>query len=693
MKNRILTLITTFSLIITSLPFSVYALEQSQSQSTADSAETLEMTDFDLNMEKYLGNDILPSTAGVVELQIDNSTMYIDGEKAQVDATSDTAPVIDEGRTLVPARAIVESFGGEILFDDDTREVTVNYEEKEIVFQLDSDIVKVSDENGTETQQMDVEASVQNGRTMLPILYLSENIDCEVTWVEDERVVVIENEFVTKRLLVGMKSSDTQPNVPSDVAEIFESSGGLFVLQFETSQKTAEYFENLQNDPDVQFVEIDELITSPTRKGGRTSFSEDLPTENSGGETPIDYEASGMSWGSARMGLDNMENYLASEGKNEQIIVAVLDTGVEYYHSFLNGRVYSTGYNAFDGSSDITDRHGHGTKVSGVIIDNTPSNTYVLPVKVLADNGYGTTLTSINGIKYATNQGVDIINMSLGGQGRSDSTTATIDAAVAAGVTVVIAAGNDSIDTYYFSPAHVESAIVVSAVNSNDYFSSFSNYGNSVDVSAPGEYIYTTSLGSSYTYVDGTSFSSPFVAAACALLLNDNPSLSPQSLEYLIQQNVDDVGSSGKDYYYGYGIVNLDHYLGDNEIPLPTPTPTPIPTPTPTLTPIPTPTPTPYQPFPTPTPYNPPDYSGGDLELNYYDITVNVGQSFTLIAYEPPYQGVSISISGSAGLSSSSSTSGYDQQASIHCTASGVGVSTITIGIGNKSATCIVRVV
>lgn len=250
------------------------------------------------------------------------------------------------------------------------------------------------------------------------------------------------------------------------------------------------------------------------------------------------------------LGIDGVDD------KRVDVDIAIVDTGIDYEHPDLNvvggidctyrtgGFFFSSNYCEEDANGD--DDHYHGTHVAGIAaaIDNGQGVVGVAPgarlwaVKVLDATGSGFTSGVIAGLDWVVAQGdIEVINLSLGGSGVSRAYEDAINNAVANGVVVVVAAGNDSDDASSYSPAFVESAITVSAladfdglpggsgltscgVDQDDTLASFSNYGSIIDITAPGFCIYSTmpiELGS-YALLSGTSMAAPHVAGAAGLL-------------------------------------------------------------------------------------------------------------------------------------------------------------------------------
>ena len=257
-----------------------------------------------------------------------------------------------------------------------------------------------------------------------------------------------------------------------------------------------------------------------------------------------------------------------------KVIVAVLDTGVDYNHPDLAGRVL-LGPDLAEGDNDPMDTHGHGTHVAGIIgaagnngqgVAGVAWNCKIMAIRVLDEKGNGDTAGVVEGIKYATDHGAKVINMSLGTSNPvlDPVIHAALDYAHKRGVTVVAAAGNNR--GQVGSPANDPFAIAVSSTSSFwkfEWFSLFSNRGQKVDVAAPGGGILSTlprtgsRLGSMYGKLSGTSMAAPFVAGEAALILAQHPDWKFEAVRGRIRQAVDDKGASGKDDKYGWGRINV----------------------------------------------------------------------------------------------------------------------------------------
>jgi subtilisin family serine protease len=220
----------------------------------------------------------------------------------------------------------------------------------------------------------------------------------------------------------------------------------------------------------------------------------------------------------------------------------VIDTGIRLTHTEFTGRT-GNGYDFIDNDSDPTDCHGHGTHVSGTVGGTTwgvAKKVTLHGVRVLDCTGYGNDAQVIGGIDWVAANHIKpaVANMSLGDVGIPAIDDAT-ERLIAAGVTTVVSAGNDSDNACNYSPARAPNAITVGSTTSTDARSSFSNYGTCVDIFAPGSSITSASNSgnSASTSMSGTSMSSPHVAGAAALYLSANPTATPAQVRDALVNN------------------------------------------------------------------------------------------------------------------------------------------------------------
>lgn len=247
---------------------------------------------------------------------------------------------------------------------------------------------------------------------------------------------------------------------------------------------------------------------------------------------------------------------------SESVIIAVVDTGVDYNHPDLSGRMIA-GYDFVNGDADPMDDNGHGTCVAGIVAAS-PENGIgvagitwwpsVMPIKVASASGYASYYAIAQGITYAANNGARVVNISIAGSSSSSTLTNAVDYATQRGCLVVAASGNNSSATVYY-PAACSNALAVGATDAYDQRASYSNYGPALDVMAPGGG-YTTTRGGGYGGFGGTSAATPHAAGVAALVISVNPNLSAADVAAIIAQSADDIGDAGWDQYTGWGRVN-----------------------------------------------------------------------------------------------------------------------------------------
>jgi subtilisin family serine protease len=293
------------------------------------------------------------------------------------------------------------------------------------------------------------------------------------------------------------------------------------------------------------------------------------------------------------------------------ITVAILDTGADLSNPDLAGVHVAGTYNTVATlpgnaanpayhTATVTDGAGHGTHVLGTIAAQTNNGVgvagiapgvSVLVVKVLDDDGSGSSTWVNDGIEWAISHGANIISMSLGALQSPSSCAAyypSTDDAYAAGVAVVAAAGNDG-NTSYSLPASCPHVLSVASVNGSNVHSVFSQSNSEVDIAAPGESIvstYPAALGHTYLQLSGTSMATPHVAGVAALVESARGAMTPDELTSVLEGTATDLGPAGRDDAYGYGLVRADA-----AVVTPTPSPPPVATPTPAPDPAATPSP------------------------------------------------------------------------------------------------------
>lgn len=317
------------------------------------------------------------------------------------------------------------------------------------------------------------------------------------------------SEAVAGEYVVMLKPGASVKEAKSDA----RSEGGTITESYRTlkgyaAELSAAELESVRQDPDVAFVQENSTVSITASQPDATW-----------GIDRIDQAA---------LPLSGTYDYTST---GAGVTAYIIDTGINSSHSEYADRL-GTGYDAVNDGNGAEDCNGHGSHVAGTVGGTTygvAKDVTLVPVRVLDCAGSGSFAGVIDGMDWVAGQGgPSVANMSLGGPA-----DASIDEAVermtAAGVTTVVAAGNETSDACGSSPAAAPSAITVAASNSSDELAYFSNFGSCVDIIAPGEDITSSWIGGAdaTNTISGTSMASPHVAGAAALYLEQNPGSSP----------------------------------------------------------------------------------------------------------------------------------------------------------------------
>ncbi len=353
--------------------------------------------------------------------------------------------------------------------------------------------------------------------------------------------------YVKHQAVIKFKRTNSQAQWFNEHPElkVVHQNEPFYVVESET-ESTESLIKGLQREYDLSFAEPNYVFTQQ----GPTALS----------SVPNDEFFEPYQW--------NLEQIEMSDGWDlsggDDVTIAILDTGVDPNHQDL-GEKLLTGFNAFDDSSDHSDAHGHGTHVAGVAAALTNNvtgiagvswNSKILPVKVLNDNGEGSSYEVAKGIYWAVDNGADVINMSLGDYYHADVLQEAIRYAYDNDVVLIAASGNDNVEDPMY-PAQYEEVLTVASVDETRNRSFFSNYGQHIDVAAPGSHIPSLFPNNQYTVMSGTSMAAPHVAGLAGLIRAMRPDLSNEQVYEVIRTTARDLGTEGHDSYYGHGEIDV----------------------------------------------------------------------------------------------------------------------------------------
>ncbi len=380
--------------------------------------------------------------------------------------------------------------------------------------------------------------------------------------------------FALKRLIVIGQVENTY-----GASSVIKGYKDYNILSYDTVEMTKYAYDQLSKDPSL-IVVVDREISI-----AQTSADEDsLISINA---TSIPY----YNWGYDAVDTDSMTQFLTNNSTSSDIVVVVIDSGINTSHMFFTDRLITKADGRFEGSSfeqttaqnatyGFEDDNGHGSHVSGIITEMTPDNVKILPIKVLSDEGTGSILSLTSALEeiiedYSQKYNIASVNLSLGVQRYASEYqlfNILFKQIYDLNIIPVVSAGNDQLDTENYMPASNDHVITVSALTENSgvyqFDTRYSNFGDEVDISAPGTDILSAFIGgtNSGAYASGTSMASPFVSGAVALLCLDDsywmgttPSYTSQVIEERLLENAIDLGDAGWDKYYGYGMVNFSY--------------------------------------------------------------------------------------------------------------------------------------
>ncbi len=343
----------------------------------------------------------------------------------------------------------------------------------------------------------------------------------------------------------------------------FATDNRFFKVTLSNDRDMARFLKEANRNPEISYTEPNYIYRSIGYRDSEITpndpnFQKQWALHNTGQEDPRGQV------GIAGADIGALEAWKITKGSKD-IIVAVLDTGVDYNHRDLYTNIYRNhgeigdgkqtngidddgngfiddyiGWNFFHSSNNPMDNSVHGTHCAGIIgaegnndkgIVGVSWNVRILPIKFMSQHGVGTVVGAAQAIQYATKMGAHIMNNSWGGHEHSQAILDAIKEAKEAGILFVAAAGNETQNSdtipHYPSSYPEENIISVAATDNSDYLSSFSNWGRElVDIAAPGSNIYSTVPNNKYASYSGTSMATPHVAGAAALLWSVNKEMT-----------------------------------------------------------------------------------------------------------------------------------------------------------------------
>lgn len=330
-------------------------------------------------------------------------------------------------------------------------------------------------------------------------------------------------DFQTARLIVRADSKFNKYGALEDVSG-FED---FHILQYESPEAAMVAFKQIKDEKNITKIAPDEVVA-----GLQGEISENTV------DVSKDYLCA---WSTDRTQSKRLQDYLkANNIQMREIIVGVVDTGVDYNHEFLKGRLIHPKFDFPKNSNAEEDEESiyksHGTAVSSVIVDNTPENVKIIMYNGFDENGKSTEARLAAAVIAAVDEEVDLINASWTAYDSADVISASLDYAYQKNIPVFACVGNDDGANMYFLPANKKECIAVAATDLDNTAADWNIVTPNTDISAPGEDIKVAAFHNKYETWRGTSFSTPCVASIGAILLSVNPNMSVDALKTRLKE-------------------------------------------------------------------------------------------------------------------------------------------------------------
>lgn len=443
--------------------------------------------------------------------------------------------------------------------------------------------VQISETETSETPELSASLDTLNrkyGAKKFTPLFKNFHLNKNLTLLQKGNAALTKSEKHRLRRLTRAPKDAKTPDLSS-----------IYKIELEQDKSARLAVMEYRKDPDVEYAELNYIIHSAFTPND-PYYPAQWALNNSGQSYPV----LGGSSASGTPGVDiNAPQAWDIFTDDSNIVIAVIDSGVDYTHRDLAGNLWTDsqghyGYDFLNDDSDPMDDFGHGTHCAGIIaavIDNSTDlsglchNAKIMSVKFLNSSGSGPTDAAVDSVYYAVENGADVISNSWGAEYYSDTLETAFEYAYSQGVICVAAAGNENSSSQFY-PAYFDNIISVAATNSSDQKASFSNYGDWITLAAPGVDILSLRAKNTDMYLgsdgyipadrfipfgdpnatmyiaSGTSMACPHVSAACAIMLAANPLMSNDDAYDILINTVDPIADG---ICYSDGRLNLSAAL------------------------------------------------------------------------------------------------------------------------------------
>lgn len=550
--KKLISAILTATIIATCVPMISYANESTDVMSDYNAVAS----EYDAG-KRFIGGVILTEDSD--EVMIDDMTVSCDEKVTTVDGT-----------VMVPIDSLCDHITATYMPANELRGYSkIEYENSVVWFSETSGVINTCVDGEDNFEVLDETPYKTDDTVMVPLESFADALGYEVKESnQDGTHYLLTQPYQTARLLVSTNKRNI--NTEGAVASVRDEKNDITVLQYNTAEEAKSAMESLSETKGVTNVEPD-CIMSTDMFAGLNHGSGEL-------DTTAGHRDEGAS---EAIHVDDMLEPLKNEKLND-ITVGVIDSGVCSTHEALKDRTICANVDfSSDGQETSEDNNGHGTHVTGIVLDNTLDNVKVLAVKAMSGEGKGTDYQIYQAMQYAVNNGAKLLNMSLGRYGKSDLLTEYVQELWNKNISVVVAAGNEHWFADEFTPAGIVECITVAAVDNDvahNLTGRFSNGGYPTDCYAPGLNIYSTWIYDDsfkgYRECTGTSMSTPFCAAAVANMYSYDSEYTAQYVHDRIRSECQPF-LSGKYAHHEYkdwvmGVLDCRSLIDFNRTAMPT---------------------------------------------------------------------------------------------------------------------------
>lgn len=550
--KKLISAILTATIIATCVPMISYANESTDVMSDYNAV----VSEYDAG-KRFIGGVILTEDSD--EVMIDDMTVSCDEKVTTVDGT-----------VMVPIDSLCDHITATYMPANELRGYSkIEYENSVVWFSETSGVINTCVDGEDNFEVLDETPYKTDDTVIVPLESFADALGYEVKESnEDGTHYLLTQPYQTARLLVSTNKRNI--NTEGAVASVRDEKNDITVLQYNTAEEAKSAMESLSETKGITNVEPD-CIMSTDMFAGLNQSSGEL-------DTTAGHRDEGAS---EAIHVDDMLEPLKNEKLND-ITVGVIDSGVCSTHEALKDRTICADVDfSSDGQETSEDNNGHGTHVTGIVLDNTLDNVEVLAVKAMNGEGKGTDYQIYQAMQYAVNNGAKLLNMSLGRYGKSDLLTEYVQELWNKNISVVVAAGNEHWFADEFTPAGIVECITVAAVDNDVAYNltgRFTNGGYPTDCYAPGLNIYSTWIYDDnfkgYRECTGTSMSSPFCAAAVANMYSYDSEYTAQYVHDRIRSECQPF-LSGKYVHHEYkdwvmGVLDCRNLIDFNRTAMPT---------------------------------------------------------------------------------------------------------------------------